>query len=553
MLNNALTLGLMGSGLTLLVTYVVHSSVLLLSAWIGLRLLKPSSDVLVERVWKFAAVAGVFTAMLQSTVWQSSSLLSMEYAVRDSAVVTPAGSTSQDHLPRDHHDNRQSRTKSRQPSGDSTRVIGARHSKLDRTELEFPLVIEANVNEPLDDREAQTNRKQSAVEQTGIELDVRSAGLSNFAHREMTGAGERDQLPAAIPISNHPNRKLPEQSVKADSVSAPVVSLFVAFVVAISIGLLRLFVLSLRFRRQCQRFQKLDAGEARRCLDKLIAKAKLQKPIELFESPNVDEPMAFGLFRWRIVIPCGVEQSLADGELRALLAHEMAHLVRGDGCWLWIGRLLCSCLPFQPLNFVARRQWQSAGEHQCDAWAVQHLVKPFLLARCLTSVAEWKLGQRAAAIGLSVSGNRTALSERIERLTERSQPVDPWGRPRSRRLQSVGSILVLALLAYFGPRLEFVDVVANGAPAADSPAAPHDAKDVYRSRRGGVRQPSLAEADALRSEVEQLRHDSSRLKQRLQQLPADSAARQLSHEIDQRTNSLVDRTHRVLRELKEPD
>ncbi len=71
----------------------------------------------------------------------------------------------------------------------------------------------------------------------------------------------------------------------------------------------------------------------------------------------ITEPFACGLLRWTIVLPAGIEQRLSGSEMKALLAHEVAHLVRRDPWWLWLGEVLCTCLAFQPLNFLARRRW----------------------------------------------------------------------------------------------------------------------------------------------------------------------------------------------------
>src|SRR5204863_4151691 len=141
----------------------------------------------------------------------------------------------------------------------------------------------------------------------------------------------------------------------------------------------------------------------------------------LLSAPDDPEPAAFGISQWTIVLPARAEHELSEDELRALLAHELAHLVRGDSMWLCVSRLVCSCLAFQPLNHLARREWQRAAEFLCDRWAVRRTGTPLALARCLTEVAGWRVSGRASAALLAATGRKSGLADRIERLLEAAE------------------------------------------------------------------------------------------------------------------------------------
>jgi hypothetical protein len=146
---------------------------------------------------------------------------------------------------------------------------------------------------------------------------------------------------------------------------------------------------------------------------------------------------------------------LGRDELEALLAHELAHLVRGDVLWLWTGRLLCSCLAIQPLNFLARRRWQHAAEFLCDDWAVGRGASALSLARCLTRIAQWRLDERECAAGLAAGGSSAKIVLRVERLVNASGRADVWTRPFRRALLWVAARVVTALLVCFAPRVGF--------------------------------------------------------------------------------------------------
>ncbi|MCC7334753.1 MAG: M56 family metallopeptidase [Pirellulaceae bacterium] len=110
--------------------------------------------------------------------------------------------------------------------------------------------------------------------------------------------------------------------------------------------------------------------------------------IKVLVSARAMQPFATGLLQWKVVLPTCLETELEDEELNALLAHEIGHLLRGDIMWNWIGEFVCNCFAIQPLNIVARRQWQCASEFLADRWSVEHgRASPIALAKCLTSVA----------------------------------------------------------------------------------------------------------------------------------------------------------------------
>ena len=89
--------------------------------------------------------------------------------------------------------------------------------------------------------------------------------------------------------------------------------------------------------------------------------------------------------------------------LRALVAHEVAHLARRDPPWLVACALVEGVLWVQPLNRLARRRMQTAAESLCDAWAATHSDRPTDLARCLVEVASWGLAPAPVAVaGMAV-------------------------------------------------------------------------------------------------------------------------------------------------------
>lgn len=204
-----------------------------------------------------------------------------------------------------------------------------------------------------------------------------------------------------------------------------------------------------------------------------------------------NEPFACGIFRWTIVLPDWIERELSPAEAKALLAHEVAHLCRRDPLWLLVGEMLCTCLAFQPLNFVARNRWQQATEFLCDDWAVGHSVSPITLAHCLTRIAEQRLAGRVVSGGLAARGGASSLTPRIEWLL-RSNRDTVHVRGGTPMLSSLLMVAAGFFAVACSPHISFVPTVE----ACDVPADRIEWMDIEQNLR-----QVLDELDQIQGEV----------------------------------------------------
>ena len=171
----------------------------------------------------------------------------------------------------------------------------------------------------------------------------------------------------------------------------------------------------------------------------LAAAAGLRRSPRLTVSGAIAGPMAIGLRE--ICLPARAARELTPSQMRGLLAHETAHLRRGDLLWLRAFGLLDAVFFFQPLQGLIRNRFRAAAEELCDDWAAARSGGGVALAQCLERVATWVAGSGPAPVGVAaLAESGSALVRRVERLLGMGGPGHP---PRF----AAGLLLLLPPLA----------------------------------------------------------------------------------------------------------
>jgi len=162
--------------------------------------------------------------------------------------------------------------------------------------------------------------------------------------------------------------------------------------------------------------------------DRLRRAAGLRRPVRLTQADDLQGPITFGLLRPEVALPVRALDGLRPSHERAMLAHELAHVVRRDALWFaalaGLERVLC----FQPLLRVARRRLVEVAEERADDQAVRWTGDRVGLAGCLAEIARWIVENRRAR-ALPVAGMASSrLGHRIERLLVPDPPPEPRQR-----------------------------------------------------------------------------------------------------------------------------
>nr|AUN36990.1 regulatory sensor-transducer BlaR1/MecR1 family [uncultured bacterium] len=163
-------------------------------------------------------------------------------------------------------------------------------------------------------------------------------------------------------------------------------------------------------------------------------------------SENVLAPVALGLIWPMVILPASLASGLPPQQMRALLAHELAHIRRYDYLVNFLQLIVETVFYFNPALWWISRQIRIEREACCDAIAARYTGSLEAYTQALADIARRRFDLPCGKLALSMAHDhrRGALFDRVRRL------VSPGERPALRlRWTGLvgGSIIALVVLA----------------------------------------------------------------------------------------------------------
>lgn len=194
--------------------------------------------------------------------------------------------------------------------------------------------------------------------------------------------------------------------------------------------------------------------------------ASLDGYADVLVSEDIAIPIAAGLRNPIVIIPKDVADTFAAEDLERVIAHERAHISRGDIIGNLIARAIEALLFFNPWVYLIGRNLVNEREAACDDLAVQRIGTATDYAECLASLAQrLRRGQRQL-LTPSALGARNTVVKRIERLVRNGAT-----NATSLNYYALGgtivvfAVLTLALQA-LSPALATSGITSTGQPGA---------------------------------------------------------------------------------------
>ncbi len=166
----------------------------------------------------------------------------------------------------------------------------------------------------------------------------------------------------------------------------------------------------------------------------------VKKAIILLESGIVKVPVVIGYLKPLILIPVGLINALDQGEVEAILLHELAHIRRRDYLVNLLQSLIETLFFFNPAILWLSSLIRTEREHCCDDIALRYTQNKTRYIRALVHFEEYQADNTGYALALTGKGGN--MLQRLERIA--------INRNRSlNRLEMAGLALLLLVSSLF--------------------------------------------------------------------------------------------------------
>lgn len=199
----------------------------------------------------------------------------------------------------------------------------------------------------------------------------------------------------------------------------------------VAIWLLGILVSTLRFiggvaynhRLRVYRNKEVSADWNER-LNRLCARAGINKTVGLLESSMIKAPVVIGYIKPVVLLPVGMASGIPVQQLEALLAHELAHISRNDYLLNIVQQWVDAFYFFHPGVRWVSSFVRMERENCCDDFAVELSGDSVNFARALSSAIDYSHVQKAPALAMALAGRGKQVLKRVKRVL-RPQPTAP--------------------------------------------------------------------------------------------------------------------------------
>lgn len=217
------------------------------------------------------------------------------------------------------------------------------------------------------------------------------------------------------PLSSSPPLDLKQFGVALAAALYPAGLLF--FLLRLGVGLVSVSLLR-------RRAVEVDDERCLHHLRALKARLGLRTPVLLSTSETLSGPTQVGCVHPLILLPARTLAPMEEGRTSTILAHELAHVRRGDYLFNLVAGLALALHWFNPLAWLGVRRLRQSSEQACDDWTVEVVGDHDQYARTLVEVAAGVRRERALALGASMA-TPSRVGRRIERIVSLGGRVSP--------------------------------------------------------------------------------------------------------------------------------
>jgi beta-lactamase regulating signal transducer with metallopeptidase domain len=285
------------------------------------------------------------------------------------------------------------------------------------------------------------------------------AGRSTSVSAGAVGAADLTAVNAALLATNQPAVSHGPAALP----SAPVYQVIVigVWLAGVTILSLRLFGGWVVARRLARRAIRPVGPDILALAARAAARLRLSRVVSIFESSLVSVPMLVGWIKPAVLLPAAALSGLSPDQIEALLAHELAHVMRHDYLVNLMQSGVETLLFYHPAVWWLSHEVREAREHCCDDLAVA------ASDRLVYATALADLASIVATPGIALAATDGSLVSRVRRVLGGSNEA-----PRT----SLGWVPICGVLCIVGALIPTGFVSAEGKPATPATTAVEPAR-----------------------------------------------------------------------------
>ena len=159
--------------------------------------------------------------------------------------------------------------------------------------------------------------------------------------------------------------------------------------------------------------------------NRIAGRLQLRRVVHIVEMPQIDVPFAIGCLRPIVVLPIAAMSHLNVAQVEAILAHELAHVVRHDYVVNLMQTYAETLFFYHPAVWWLSARIRDEREHCCDDIAVEVCGDPVSYAEALTELETWRTGN----VSLAAAATGGSLLGRVRRILRVEVPVQSMRSP----------------------------------------------------------------------------------------------------------------------------
>lgn len=212
----------------------------------------------------------------------------------------------------------------------------------------------------------------------------------------------------AVNLASHRIATSTQSSFVSGSLLTTFVELWFVGVLLFSLRTAGGFFLVARLRRRDSK--SISAALLALCRE-MQKRLGITRAIRYCESLHLDAPAVVGWFRPVVLLPISALSGLTELQLRAVIAHELAHIRRLDAFFNLFQVAAETLLFYHPAVWWLSKHIRAERENCCDDVALAVCGNPAEYARALALMEEWRV-----APSFAMAANRGPLASRVTRL-----------------------------------------------------------------------------------------------------------------------------------------